>query len=173
MIGSTGACLGARLSYSLPSLKRPRESLLSSLGRFEYNEAVASLLSILMSEDNIRVDSHHTISGLLATVCEISGSGLFAVYKELEMNELTNESQSDFDTDYHRETRRIEAHKLRLKIHGPKVCKFDQGKKNNIVAREYGPDIFKYIEPQGKRLCQSHKRPIGGEAWADDPSDRK
>ena len=113
------------------------------------------------------------ISGLLATVCEISGSGLFAVYKEPEMNELTNGSQSDFDIDYHRETRRIEAHKLRLKIYGPKVCKFEQGKNNNIVAREYGPEIFKYVIPQGNRLCQSSKRPIGGEEWADDPNDRK
>ena len=79
----------------------------------------------------------------------------------------------ELDLEYEAETRRIEAHKLRMKIHGPKVCKFEQGRKNGIVAREYGPEIFEYIEPQGNRLCQSSKRAIGEGTWLEDLSDKK
>ena len=81
--------------------------------------------------------------------------------------------QDKKDLEYEAETRRIEAHKLRLQIYGPKVCKFDQGKKNNLVASEYGPEIFEYIEPQGNRLCQSSKRALGESQWVEDLSDKK
>lgn len=72
------------------------------------------------------------------------------------MQEL--ETKVDDQKLYDAETRRIEQLKLDRKLNGVKQCKFEQGKKNNMLAREYGTDIFDHVEPQGSRICVSQKR---------------